>query len=329
MLTFTNIMGKYLLLIYCICGSLISVYSQNEDYEQWNKMHNWDGVTPWNNYIIYSPYYLGPNALSVPESEKGLIRDRFELKARYDYHWSNGDQTNNLFLSTYIPLLKDKIAVNIYGVLLEHYKLDSSTIYERRTRNMSGKGYAVGDVYFSSIFQIVRNRKFPDLALRVSFRFPSGNKLADARTTDAPGYFMDLSIGKDIEFKEKLINKIRLYGMGGFYVWQMNMTNNMQNDAIMFGLGIDLSIKQFIIANGVEGYWGYMGNRELIIVKKDEPVPFHDRPIVYRGSFTSKWKHIDMKLGYQLGLHDFRYQTLSLSFIYHLKTKGLFFNHNQ
>jgi hypothetical protein len=209
-------------------------------------------------------------------------------------------------------------------VLVEHYSMDDNTIYERRTRNMSGTGYAVGDVCMSSIFQIVRNRKFPDLVLRVSFRFPSGNKLSDARFTDAPGYFMDLSFGKQLELKEKFIQKIRFYGMAGFYVWQMNRTNNMQDDAIMFGLGIDLSVKQLIIANTIEGYWGYFGNRELIIVKKDEPVVFHDRPIVYRANITKQGKHMDMKLSYQVGLHDFNYQTISFSLIYHLSSLSIF-----
>ncbi len=263
---------KHLIFISFLLGGVVCGFSQNEDYTKWNELHNWDGITPWNNYIIYSPYYMGPNALTVPDSEKGLVKDRFEIEARYDFHWSKGDKTQDLFLSTYIPLLKNKIALKVYGVLVEHYKMDDNTIYERRTRNMSGVGYAVGDVYFSSIFQIVRNRKFPDLALRVSFRFPSGNMLTDARFTDAPGYFFDLSFGKEIALKEKFIHNIRFYGMIGFYVWQLNMTNNMQDDAIMYGLGIDLSVNQFIVANAIEGYWGYFGNQELIVVNKDEPV---------------------------------------------------------
>jgi len=256
--------------------------------------------------------------LSVPLSEKGLVKDGYELEARFDYHWSKGDNTQNLFLRGYIPIVKNKIALEAYGVLVEHYKMDSSTVYERRARNMSGEGYAFGDVYFGTIIQIVRNRRFPDMALRLAFRTASGNELSSARYTDAAGYFFDISVGKDIKFDQKFINNIRLYGMAGFYVWQMNMTNNMQDDAFLFGLGIDVSSKHLTLTNTIDGYLGYMGNRELFIVKKDEPVVFKDQPIIYRLKLTRTIKDIDLALQYQLGIHDFNYQTFSLSFQYNL-----------
>ena len=308
---------KYLLSIILFCGSISTLFSQSEsDQQRWNELHDWDGITPWTNYIIYSPYYLGPNALSVPTSNKGLVNNQYEIEARFDCHLNKGDITQDLFLRDYVPIVKNIIALEAYGVLIEHYQMDSTTVYERRTRNMSGEGYAFGDVYIGTIIQIVRDRKFPDLALRLSFRTASGNKLNDARFTDAPGYFFDVSLGKDLKFDEKFINSIRLYGMAGFYVWQMNMPNNMQNDAFLFGLGFDISSRQLSLSNAVEGYWGYMGNRELIIVKKDEPVVFRDQPVIYRIKLTRTIKNIDLALQYQLGIHDFNYQTFSLSFQY-------------
>jgi len=312
-------LNRYFLVLVFLIGGFGEVFSQTEeDIKRWTEIHNWDGITPWNDYIIYSPYYLGPNALSVPFSEKGLVKDKLEFEIRYDYHWSKGDQTQNLFLSTYVPLLKNKIALEFYGVVYEHYNVDFETVYERRMRKLSGEGNAYGDLYFGTVIQLVRDRKFPDLVLRLSARTASGNYLSDARYTDAPGYFFDLSFGKDLEFEEKFVQKIRFHGMIGFYVWQMNMTNNMQNDAILFGLGIDLSSKQFTLSNAIEGYYGYIGNEEVVVVKKDEPVVFHDRPIVYKINLTREGKHLDFKLAYQVGIHDFEYQTLSISILYHI-----------
>ncbi len=289
-----------------------------EDYSWWNKAHNWDGITSWTDYIIYSPYYLGPNALPVPESEKGFVKDRYEFRVGYESHISTGDKTQNLFLCLYIPLVKNIVAVEFYGVPIEHYKIDEKTVIERRIRNISGEGYAAGDFYFGTVIQILKDKKFPDVALRMSCRTASGSKLSNARFTDAPGYFFDISFGKNLLFNNKYFNKLRFHSMIGFYSWQMNLPNNRQNDAILFGLGVDLSIKKFLVSNALDGYIGYFGNQEVIVVNKDKPVLFKDRPVVYRLEITKESKVIDLILGYQLGIKNFPYQTIKFSLLFHL-----------
>ncbi|OQX81478.1 MAG: hypothetical protein B6D61_00620 [Bacteroidetes bacterium 4484_249] len=295
-----------------------SALSQEDEATWWNKAHNWDGITHWSDYIIFSPYYLGPNALSVPFSQKGLVKNRYELQINAEGYFSEGDKTQSLFMSLYVPVVKNLVAVEFYGVPFEHYKMDEKTVYERRTRNRSGEGYAVGDFYFSTIIQLLKNNKFPDIAFRMACRTASGSKLSDARFTDAPGYFFDLSFGKDLLFQEKFINKIRFHGTVGFYSWQMNLPDNRQNDALIYGLGADLFIKKFIISNSIDGYYGYIGNEEIIVVKKDEPVPYKDRPMVYRLDITKESKLLDIIIGYQLGLYDFAYQTIKFSLLFHI-----------
>ncbi|RLD59930.1 MAG: hypothetical protein DRJ05_05645, partial [Bacteroidetes bacterium] len=249
--------------------------SQNEDATWWNEVHNWDGVTHWSDYIIYSPYYLGPNALSVPFSQKGQVKDRYGLQVNIENHFYSGDKTQNLFVSLYLPVVKNFVAFEFYGVPIEHYKMDEKTVVERRSRIRSGEGYAVGDFYFSTIIQLWKK---PDIAFRMAGRTASGSKLNEARYTDAPGYFFDLSFGKDLLVHEKFVDKIRLHGMIGFYVWQMNLPDSRQNDAILFGLGFDLFMKSFILSNSIDGYSGYFGNEEVVVANKDQPVVFKDRP---------------------------------------------------
>ena len=292
--------------------------SQNEDSSWWNGAHDWDGVTHWSDYIIYSPYYLGPNALSVPLSQKGLVKSRYELQVSFENHLYSGDKTQNLFINLYLPIVKNLVAIEFYGVPIEHFRMDEKTVIERRSRNRSGEGYAVGDFYFSTIVQLLKN---PDLTFRMAGRTASGSKLNEARYTDAPGYFFDLSFGKDLLLQEKLIDKIRFHGMAGFYVWQMNLPDNRQNDAILYGLGFDLFIKTFMIANSIDGYYGYLGNEEIVVVKKDQPVLFKDRPVVYRFDITKKFKKIDYVIGYQVGLHDFNYQSFKFSLLFHWDKK--------
>ncbi len=74
--------------------------------------------------------------------------------------------------------------------------MDYETILERRVRYLDGKGTANGDFYFSTIIQLLKKEKLPEVALRMACRTASGNNLGSARYTDAPGYFLDISLGK-------------------------------------------------------------------------------------------------------------------------------------
>jgi len=296
----------------------VKVIVSQDDATWWNETHHWDGITSWTQYIIYSPYYTGPNALPVPFSQKGRVKDRFELRMDLESHVSKGDKTQDVFFDCYIPLVKSIIALEFYGVPVEHYKMDEPTVIERRVRNRSGEGFATGDIYFSTIIQVIKNQRMPDIALRMACKTASGSQLSDARNTDAPGYFFDLSLGKDVMFTDKFIHKIRIHGMIGFYSWQMNLPENRQNDAILFGAGLDLNFSRFYLNNSLDGYLGYFGNELVIVGDKEEPVPFRDRSIVYRLDIMKQTDHFDFGLGYQVGLNDFIYQSFKASLIYHL-----------
>jgi hypothetical protein len=289
-----------------------------DDATWWNETHHWDGITSWTQYIIYSTSYMGPNALPVPFSPKGLIREEFEFKMDAEYHYYRGDKTQDIFLDCYIPVVKDKIALEFYGVPFEHYDMDKPTVIERRARNQSGEGFASGDFYFSTLIQVIKNKRMPDIAVRLACKTAPGSKLSDARNTDAPGYFFDLSLGKDLLFSGKNLQKLRFHGMLGFYSWQMNLPENRQNDAFLFGVGMDLSFRSFYINNAVDGYLGYFGKEQVIVGDKEDPVPFNDRPVVYRLDIMKKTNHIDFGLGCQLALNDFPYQSFKISGIYHL-----------
>lgn len=304
--------------VWMLCLSIETVIAQDQDDATWwNETHHWDGITSWTQYIIYSPYYMGPNALPVPFSQKGSVKDQFELRMDFESHFSEGDKTQDIFLDCYIPLLKNKIALEFYGIPFENYKMDEPTVIERRARNRSGEGFAAGDLYFSTIIQVIRNQRIPDVALRMACKTASGSKLSDARFTDAPGYFFDLSLGKDFLFADKFINKIRLHGMIGFYSWQMNLPENRQNDAILYGAGLDIQFSGFSLNNSLDGYAGYFGSEPVIVGDKEDPVAFRDRPVIYRLDLMKQAEHFDFGLGYQLGLNDFIYQTFKVSLIYH------------
>jgi hypothetical protein len=294
-----------------------TIYSQDEA-TWWNQTHQWDGVTPWQEYIIYSPSYMGPNALPVPFSQKGLVLGRYELQLGFTGHFGSGDNTQDAFLRLYYPVVKNMVAVELYGVPIEHYEMDKNTIIERRTRHRDGNGFATGDFYFTTIIQISKNRKLPEIALRMACKTASGGMLSDARFTDAPGYFFDLSAGKDLRLQCNRTEKIRFHGMLGFYSWQMNLPNNQQNDAILYGGGVDIIFKAFRFEMEVDGYSGYFGKKEVVVANKYKPVKFSDRPAVGRVQIVKPTCLIDLSLGFQSGINDFEYLSICFSLISHL-----------
>ncbi len=298
---------------------LLSAFSKpafSQDYSWWNTHQNWDGVTAWDNYMIYSPDYLGPNALPVPFSEKGRVQNRIFIRFYSDAHFHPGDKTQDIGGRLYIPVVNGVVALEAWGILQEHYHMSEQEAINRRVRNQKAGGFAVGDAYFAAVVNLLRGRKFPDMAFRFGLRTASGGKLDDARYTDSPGYFFDLSFGKNVKLGTK--NFLRWYGMLGFYSWQTNLTNNQQDDAVLFGFGTDFHLQKSMLGISMDGYSGYFGNDSLIIINPGKPVAFNDRPLVLRIKFEHQMGNWKLGAGYQYGLHDFNYQTICLEISYYL-----------
>jgi hypothetical protein len=278
-------------------------YAQT-DYKWWEKIHHWDGHTSWVKYITTSPAFMGPNALPVPAIQQGTIKDELEVENSFDAYLSKGDHTQDWFGRLNIPVAKNRVSMEGYVVPLEHFKMDTVTRDIRAARDKSGEGWAGGDLYFSTQVQIVRNKdKWPDIAFELAFRTASGTKLRDARYTDAPGYFFDLSIGRSSICKTT-IDSLRWYVMSGFYSFQTYNDLNLQNDAMLFGGGISLSEKKVSWRNEIGGYAGYYNNG--------------DHPIVYRSCISIHAHRFRYELMYQKGIRDFPYTGIRATIVYHL-----------
>ena len=114
--------------------------AKDDDYSWWNSRHGWDGYSSWTKYLTYSAACFGPNALPVPEIRDALIGSRASLEARADLHFSRGDDTQNLFMKFRYPFLDGRVAVEAYGVPIEHYVLDTVTRDERAARSRDPRG---------------------------------------------------------------------------------------------------------------------------------------------------------------------------------------------
>jgi hypothetical protein len=287
---------SFLLLIFLSLATMAQ-----EDFSWWNAKHNWDGITDWNQYMTYSTSFMGPNALPVPEVMKGSVDSSAELEVAGDYNYSQGDKTYDFYTRGYLPLYNNRIAFSVDVIPYEWFETDTITRDERAARTQSGKGGAGGDIYFYTDIQLLRNHQhLPDLLLQVALRTASGTNLRNARYTDGPGYFFDVSGGKNYSVSK---SNLRLYFMGGLYIYQTNDLDHLQNDCLLFGGGADFTFKKITLSQSLAGYNGYLN--------------IGDKPLVYRASLRLNNPHFDWKISYQWGLNDYAFQRVRVGVIFH------------
>lgn len=295
-------MRRILLIIFYL---IPLVSSAQGDWTWWNEKHGWQpGMPSWRSFLHITPGFLGPNALPVPEMKKGIIKTGTSLELGVDLHFMKGDPTQNLFAKYYRSFAGDKIAVELYGVLLEHYAMSDYVRDERVARDYDGKGIAIGDLYFSTLIQLVKDRRFPDTMVRMAGRTASGGQLEAARYSDSPGYFFDFSFSKNYSGRNEGMS-FSPYASIGFYSWQTNDDMNLQNDAFSGGIGADLKWAKWTVSNSVSGYSGYKNER--------------DKPVVYTFDLNHSLAKNTVRLQYVHGLRDWTYQTIKLSLIVNLK----------
>jgi hypothetical protein len=263
----------------------------------------WDGLTHWSRYQISAPAYLGPNALPVPIIHKARIPEKFYWLGQYEYFFGPGDQTHDFLTHFIAPIANGRVGLEFKYVPVELFSTDQIVSKTRRT--MTGEatdGKSFGDIYFGTIIQLLKDKgAWPDLTFAMSCRTASGTGRENSRHTDGPGYYLDASAGdtygKDVGF----FRHLRWYVEIGFYCWQTNLDNYPQNDALLYGGGIDFDFKDFFINQSLCGYTGYMNNG--------------DQPIVYRADIGIKIGNASLVAGYEKGLQDFPFQSIRAGFV--------------
>ncbi len=272
----------------------------------WNETHGWqEGDPVWRDWMIISPGYFGPNALPVPHVMKGELYKTPEIEITFSNHFRPGDPTQDISGYTYIPFAKDKIAIEMYGVLFEHFAFSEKVRDERLARIKDGRGVAVGDFYFSTLIQLTKERKFPNTLLRFGTKTASGNQLEGARYIDSPAYFFDASFSKN--FGNTETGNFKPFLMIGFYSWQTNDAMNLQNDALLYGAGADYTANNWLYSASLSGYSGY--KKEL------------DRPMQLNFDVRKNFEKSALRLQYQHGLQHWNYKTIRVSYIWKFTNK--------
>lgn len=297
---FSSRMKKYFVVVFLFLpGPMVG-----QDFPWWAKLVEWDGVTPWQRYIITNPGFLGPNALPVPFMGNGSIDSINSIAITGNFHFSKGDHTQNLGVYGNYCLVKDVIAFDFYWVPYELYQMSHAV---KEKRHVFSHYYydnsARGEIHLNTNIQLLR--KFRDriqLALRLGYRLPTSNGLGSARFTDAPGYYFDVSAAKPFHKHSPW----KIIGMAGLYVWQTNLNGRRQNDAFLFGGGIEWNQHRWRMQINSSGYLGYMDNDG-------------DKPILLRASLENKGKRTTKLFRFQQGIHNFQYSSFEIGLRYNFR----------
>lgn len=244
-----------------------------QDHVWWSQNVGWDGVTHWREYLVFSPRYLGPNALPVPEQSLGRVFRHSEVHLAGNVHWSPGDRTINPAGYLRYAAWPGRISFDLYWVPVEFFRTSHHWKTERNVfHTFYDTRQAGGDVILQTQFQVFSELpKRPGLALRVGYRFPSSNTVGAARFTDSPGFHIDFSAGKDWTIGQDTLRPVAMLGL---LVWQTNQDDQVQNDALLYGAGLEYRVGKWMLRGICRGYAGYLDNGDRpvqieFLVRKD------------------------------------------------------------
>lgn len=276
-----------------ILMSLVCTSSHAQTLQEWAQTVHWDGVSHWSKYIITLPAHMGPNALPVPFIGNGSVDSTVSVSASAQFHFRNGDHTQNLAIYGNYCLVKDLVSFDIAYVPVEFFNMSDALKKERHVYYTHYyKKAAKGDVYLNGTVRLMKKwDKNIQLALRFGFRLPSSNMLEAARFTDNMGYYSDISFGKPLSTHLKLI------GMAGIFVWQLTGDGHRQDDAFLFGTGLEWNKNGWRVQGYGAGYLGYLHNSG-------------DKPIVLRAGIEKRYNRAGWLLRFQHGVNDFKYTTV-------------------
>ena len=252
-------------------------------------------------YLIYSPRYFGPNAFPVPELKSGKLSTMIEAEVRGEYHSYEGDRTKDIFARLFIPVAEGRAGLEVNYVVYEYYNMTLETVEERFAAGRSWKSGAHGDVIVSSFYQILRSEKWMDILVEATLKSASGNRLADARYTDAATYWFNINMGRDLYKSNDKKTSLRMQGYAGFYCWMTNDAVHRQNDAFIYSAGLSGTHGNLTAAADFAGIYGYKNNG--------------DRPLQIRTKVEYEHKKNIISVRYKHGMKDWLYDTFSLAYI--------------
>ena len=281
--------GKKTASLFLLIALMLSQSGQAQEYTWRERMTE----------LVYTPRYFGPNAFPIPELRSGRIGAAWELEARGEYHAFEGDRTKNIFVRAFMPIANGKAGVEVNYIIYEYYNTTWETVEERHTAGTYWPNGAHGDVVVSFFVQALQSEKWIDMMVEGALKTASGNRLADARFTDAATYWFTGNIGRNLYSSKNA--SVRLQGFAGFYCWMTNDLIHRQNDAFIYSFGLSGSLYGFSLNADFAGLYGYKNNG--------------DRPQQLRTRLNYEYRKNILSLRFKHGMKDALYNSYSVAYI--------------
>ena len=202
-------------------------FSAKAQFDWWNQIHDWDGATPWTQYMKYSHAYMGPNALPIPTvagSHKNYVSSSAQISLHGDDQFLNWHNE--------VQLVTGNTLFNVVHQSVEAFRTSDDVRDLRISRGESGQGIQAGDVVVNISHRLYQKGEngTKELYFTTHLKTAAG-PLNNSRFTDAPGYaffftgkwsrkYSDFSVSSD----------------AGFQVYQTHWVNYPQNDGFLFNL---------------------------------------------------------------------------------------------
>jgi hypothetical protein len=279
-------------LLFILSTSWTTIYKGVAEGDNWREKMQ---------YLQYSPRYFGPNAFPIPELRSGFAGTRWEVEVRGEYHAFEGDRSKDVYMRLFAPIAEGRAGFEINCVVYEYYNMTQGTVEERHAAGRWWDQGAHGDVIISSFYQLLRNEKWVDILLEATLKTASGNRLADARYTDAATYWFCMNIGRNVYKCPANTFQLRIQGLAGFYCWMTNDPIHRQNDAFVYAVGMQGAYKHFTLDANLAGIHGYKNNG--------------DRPLQLRAGLNYEYRKNILSFRYKHGMKDALYDTFSVAYI--------------
>jgi len=267
-------------------------FNAQAQLDWWNQIHNWDGATPWTQYMKYSHAYLGPNAIPIPtlqrsdrsyyksSSQMSLIEDDSFLSLHNELHWDRGHTQ-----------------IHITHQSIEYYRTSTELRDYRISRDEDSEGVLAGDVLID-ISTRLWERDLEALWFTFHTKTAAG-PLPQARFTDAPGYAFFFSHQKsfgDIGRWEPTITTD-----AGFQVYQTHWVDYPQNDGFVGNIGLRLQKEETIVRAQVRTFSGYFQDG--------------DWPRLLELQWNKNLSFGQTQLGWTRGLNDYPFSFLTVGLV--------------
>ncbi len=252
-----------------------------------------------------SPAYFGPNAFQVPEMLDGRTSSQVKVRLSADYYSGTlttlgGDVTAGMSAKCIIPLFSSRVNLSLWMPVFEYYYVNSEVNQIRRVPYEGElEGWDSGDVYVSTDIQLfTQSLHGADMVLRTALKSASGNTYSKARYYDAPGYFFDVAIGRDLVAYAGTV--VRVAASTGFLCWQTDV--GRQNDAVMYGIQASWTHGKWDFKSTFGGYVGWEGDG--------------DQPMVMDMMMSYMLKHFAITAQYKIGIMDWPFNQASFGLVY-------------